>query len=182
MRKKIVFTLVLFPLFTFPVFAQTAGEGFFDKYLPIAKLFDSPLFFGIVVGSGALFLLWSFFFLRYVKRLEKQSYEWGENMKPEELVELLDSPIPSEKRHAFIYLRNHGKDQEISIILDKLNDQRKKGQVNPTLIHLLEDMGATEAVPLLQTISKGKSQIASIAALALERIPFTEEEKASAKG
>ncbi len=173
--KKLIFLVSL--IYSIPVaaYAQAPGESFFDKYVPIAKLFDSPLFFNIVIGSAVLFVVFSVFFLWYVKKMEERAYTWGKEKKPEDLVELLDSPIPYESRLAFTYLRNHGDEKAVSCLINKLKEQYKKGKINPSVIYLLEDLEAISAIPTLQMVAKGKSQSAEIAQQALARIQETEE-------
>jgi len=157
-----------------PVFAQGEGESFFDKYLPIAKLFDSPLFFGVVVGSAVVLLLVSLVFLGYVKRMEKRVDEWGKGKSDSELIRLLDSSEVGEARAAFAYLRRHGGENTIAALIDRLQEQRKEGRINPAFIYLFEDLKAADAIPILQLIAKGKSRVAELAERALERIPAPE--------
>lgn len=165
-------------IFTRQAFAQTEGETFFDKYLPIAKLFDSPVFFGIVIGSAILFLIAAYLFIYYVKGLEKISGEWSDGKSLEEIIAALESPIPQESKFAFVYLRKHSGEQEIQSLIERLQEQRRTGKINPSFIYLLEDLRAASAVPLLEQIAKGKSQAASLAGHALDCI-MTEEEARS---
>ncbi len=166
-------------LISVPAWAQMEPEkGFFEKYFPIARLFDSPIFFWIVIGSAILFMVVSFFFIKYVKWLEKKTAEWAKNKDTRELIELLESPHPDEHQSAFIYLRKHAGKKEVSQLIERLQDQRKTGKINPLLIYLLEDLQAVSAIPLLEQIAKGKSQVASLAEHALDCI-LTEQEAGS---
>ncbi|MDP8243811.1 MAG: hypothetical protein P9L94_07000 [Candidatus Hinthialibacter antarcticus] len=148
--------------FALPAFAQ---EGdFFDTYIPIAKLFDSPVFFACVVGSAVLILVITLLFILYTNNLEKKCYEWGKKKKTSELIGLLESPIAAERRSAFIYLRNHGSDDEAEeLIINQLHEQRRNGEVNPYLIYLMEDLRCFSGIPVLKTINKSNSQYAQIA-------------------
>ncbi|RJP19322.1 MAG: hypothetical protein C4527_27480 [Candidatus Omnitrophota bacterium] len=179
MHRKFLFLTTWICGFTGTVRAQEVSESFMDKYLPIARLFDSPIFFAAVVGSAVLFLIFSFLFLSYIKKMEKRAAEWGATLEPEKLIDLLDSPISSESRAAFVYLRNYGGEHEISLLLEVLQEQRKKGKINPSIIYLLEDMEAVSAIPILQSIAKGKSKAAELAEAALSRMPYSDDEEPS---
>ncbi len=163
------------------VYAQAQGESFFDKYLPIAELFDSPVFFWSVIGSALGLFAATIFFLRYVKWLERRVEAWGGKKTPKKLVELLESPIAKEKRYAFMYLRSHGGEDEIKLIAERLQIQRKNSKVNPDFIHILEDLRAEKAVQALQQIADSKSRLASLAKQAVERIKEHLEEEKLAK-
>lgn len=163
-------------------FAQMSEEeGFFDTYLPIAKLFDSPVFFGVVVGSAVLLLLGAVGFVLYTQRLEKRALAWASSLSPRERVERLSSAIRSEAHLAFVYLRKHAQQPEIEAIVAALEEQRKSGKINPALIYLLEDLQAVPALPILKQIAGGRSRTAELAALAIERITASEEPSAPAK-
>ncbi|MFB3784795.1 MAG: hypothetical protein ACE15F_00355 [bacterium] len=163
-------------------FAQVnEEEGFFDTYMPIAKLFDSPLFFGVVVGSAVLLLLAAAGFVIYAGRLEKRAAAWAAGLSPRERVERVGSPVHAESRLAFVYLRKHAQEPEIQALIEILDDQRKTGKIDPNLIYLLEDLRAAPAIPILQQIANGKSRFALLAARALEHITADEETAVSAK-
>lgn len=160
------------------VYAQAQEETFFDKYIPIAKLFDSPIFFWSVIGSALGLFFTTLIFLQYVKRLERRVIEWGEKQSPNKLVELLDSPIPQEKRFAFMYLRKHGGEEAINALTNHLQAKRKDGKLSPDYIYLLEDLNAEKAIPILKQIADSKSRLASLAQKAAERIMENCEEEA----
>ncbi len=160
------------------VLAQS--KSFMDKYLPLAELFDSPYFFWPVMGSAILFLLFSFIFLFYVKRMEKQVKDWGEGKSIDEIVARLDSDDPKESRYAFVYLRNYVSDVDIERLIEILKKQRKSGKINPHLIFLLEDLNVVSAIPLLEEIARGKSHAAELAKHALDYM-IPEEELESKK-
>ncbi len=153
------------------------GEGFLDKYLPIAQLFDSPLFFAAVVGSAVLLLAITMIFLQYAKTQEKKAEAWGQGKSPQTLIEQLDNPIPDESRLAYIYIRKHCDDLYVAALLDNLEDQRRRGNINPTLIYLLEDLEISSAIPLLQQIAKGKSSTANLAQRVADRLLELQEEE-----
>ncbi|MEW6238103.1 MAG: hypothetical protein AB1656_22165 [Candidatus Omnitrophota bacterium] len=178
---KKIFCLFSMSILTRQAFAQTEGESFFDKYLPIAKLFDSPVFFGIVIGSAILFLLAAYIFINYAKALEKRSSEWAKSKKLDEIVAALESPIPQEAKMAFVHLRKRSGEQEIQSLIERLQEQRRTGKINPSFIYLLEDLHAVSAVPLLEQIAKGKSQAASLAGHALDCIMTEEEARSETK-
>lgn len=165
------------------VSAQSQPQGdFFDTYLPIAQLFDSPVFFGIVVGSGVVFFGGAIVFAFLEKRKEARVFEWGESQSREELVTLLGSPVASEAQQAFTYLRKHGDDDLVDTLIYTLQEQRRSGNVNPYCIYLLEDWDAYSAIPVLKQLANGKSKIASTAGrtLALLMARQQEEHNASA--
>ncbi|MBI1390157.1 MAG: hypothetical protein GC154_17080 [bacterium] len=169
MRKfSVLWVLLTFSLAS-PVWAQER-ESFFDKYLPIAQLFDSPVFFASVVGSAAFLLLVAFAFILYTRSLEKKVYEWGKARKMSELLELLESPLPAEARSAFMYLRKHGGDGLEEHIVKRLQDQRRNGEVNPYYIYLAEDVMGFSAIPALKMISKSNSRYAESAGQTLSHL------------
>lgn len=177
-----VFALVVPLLSAAAAFAQmNEEEGFFDTYLPIAKLFDSPLFFGAVVGSALLLLLAAAGFVIYAGRLEKRAMAWAAGLSPRDRVERVGSPLRAESRLAFVYLRKHAQEPEIQALIEILEDQRKTGKIDPNLIYLLEDLRAAPAIPILQQIANGKSRFARLAARALEHITAGDEPSAPAK-
>lgn len=154
--------LMVMELFALPAFAQQGD--FFDTYIPIAKLFDSPVFFAVVVGSAVLILAAALLFIAYTNNLEKKCYEWGKKKKTSELLALLESPIAAERRSAFIYLRKHGIDDKAEeLIINQLHEQRRNGKINPYLIYLMEDLRCFSGIPVLKTINKSNSQYAQIA-------------------
>lgn len=153
------------------------GESFFDKYLPIAQLFDSPIFFGCVVGSAVFLLFLCLVFLLYAKRQEKKADEWGQGKSIALLIEALSSPIPQESRLAYICLRRRSGANELPALTGALEDQRRKGNVNPTLIYLLEDLQAQSALPILQQIAKGKTKAATLAQRAVDRLLSLQEDE-----
>ncbi len=180
MKKIFPFTLLL--LNTRIAFAQsTSGQGFFDKYLPIAELFDSPVFFAIVIGSAVLVLVLTFIFLKYAKSLENKTVLWAQGKSPQALVALLSSPIRQESIMTYAYLKNNCGDEEVDLIVKELQDQRSRGSINPTLIYLLEDLEVEKAIPTLQQIARGKSSVAALAQRAADRISYVYEEDESEK-
>ncbi len=168
-------------LSTASAFAQTnEEEGFFDTYLPIAKLFDSPLFFGAVVGSAVLLILAAAGFVIYAGRLEKRAAAWAAGLSPRERVDRVGSPLRAESRLAFVYLRKHAQEEEIQVLAEVLEEQRKNGKIDPNLIYLVEDLRAAPAIPILRQIANGKSRAAELAARVLEHIAAEEESTAPA--
>lgn len=159
----IVLTCVLTPL------AMAQQKTFWDTYFPIAQLFDSPVFFGCVVGSGVIFFGFAIIFMRYMKAKLKKVEQWGSTKETQELIELLDSPVPEESNMAFMYLRKFGDDKTGNLVVQKMQEQRKGGKINPYLIYLAEDIGVTTAVEVLQAIAKGKSKSARLAEETLTR-------------
>ncbi len=175
---KRIFLLLPFLLTARMALAQAnPGESFFDKYLPIAQLFDSPLFFGCVVGSAVFFLLLSLVFLQFARHQEKKADEWGQGKSIASLLDALNSPISQESRLAYIFLRRKSGANELSALTAALEDQRRKGNVNPTLIYLLEDLQAQSALPILQQIAKGKSKAANLAQRAVNRLLSLQEDE-----
>ncbi|MBZ0258900.1 hypothetical protein K8I31_22750 [bacterium] len=175
---RLMALLIVAEWFALPAFAQE--ESFMDKYLPIAKLFDSPAFFAAVVGSAAVLLVITLIFIAYTNNLEKKVAEWGKSKKTKELVDFLESPVASESRSAFMYLRKHGGDDAEEMIINQLQEQRRKGKVNPYLIYLLEDLRFYSGIPILKTISKSKSEYAhaageSLASLLSDQAPEPED-------
>ncbi len=162
--------------------AQSHEPGFFEKYLNIAKLFDSPVFFGIVVGSGVILLIASLLFLWYMKHWEKKVDEWGENKSTDEMIEYLQLFGLHDGKMAFAYLRKHGDENLIPKLIEELKAQRKKGQMSPYVFYLLEDLIAVEALPILQQIANGKSRVSGLAQNAVEYIEnATSNEKSEKK-
>ncbi len=179
---KIIIPITLLLLNTRIAFAQsTPGQGFFDKYLPIAELFDSPVFFSIVIGSAVLLLVCTLIFLKYAKSLEKKTVAWAEGKSPQTLVELLSSPIKQEATMAYAYLKNNCGDDEADLLVKDLQDQRSRGSINSILIYLLEDLEVEKAIPTLQQIARGKSSAAALAQRAADRIAYAYEEEESEK-
>lgn len=164
MRTALFCTIVLIAS-AVPVLAQSAQGEFFDTY--IAQLFDSPVFFGAVVGSGILFFGSAIAFVLYEKNRETRILQWGQDKDRETLVEMLGSPVASEAQQAFTYLRRHGDDNLVDSLIYTLQDQRRAGKINPYCIYLLEDWNAFTAIPVLKQISSGKSRTASIASRTL---------------
>lgn len=164
--RSILLIVIIVGLLPITVLAQGAEE----EFLPIAKLFDSPWFFWSVMGSAIVFIVASIFFLFYTKKLESLAEEWGKGKRVDELIELLKSPVEQESRMAYIYLRNHSREDDQKIIASELDKDRQKGKINPSLIYLLEDLKATCALPVLEQISLGKSGCASLAQHAAEKI------------
>lgn len=158
---RLIALLIVAEWFALPAFAQQ--EDFFDTYLPIAKLFDSPEFFACVVGSAATILVITLIFIAYTNHLEKKVAEWGKTKKTKELIDLLESPVASESRSAFMYLRKHGSDDAEELIINHLQEQRRNEKVNPYLIYLLEDLRFFSGIPILKTINKSKSEYAHAA-------------------
>lgn len=169
--KALIFTLAVFLISIPAAIAQRYQESFWDTYLPIAKLFDSPVFFGIVVGSGIAFFGAAFIFMKYMKAKMKRVEEWGKEKETQELIDLLDSPVPEEANMAFMYLRQFGDEKTGNLVVQKMQEQRKTkaSQVNPYLIYLAEDIGVSSAVEVLQAIAKGKSKSAQLAEETLNR-------------
>ncbi len=153
--------LIVFECFALPAHAQQGD--FFDTYLPIAKLFDSPVFFAVVVGSAVFILAAAFLFIAYTINLEKKSYEWGKTKPTSELINLLESPVAAERRSAFIYLRKHGGDDAEERIINQLHEQRRNGKINPYLIYLMEDLRCFSGISMLKTINNSNSEYAKIA-------------------
>jgi hypothetical protein len=143
----------------------------------IARLFDSPLFFGIVVGSGAILLVGSLVFLRYVKSLEKSAEQWGKGKSIEEVLLLLESPMASEAQSALIYLRNHIQPDDYPLLLAALQKQRDAGKINESLLFLIKDLGIVAAIPLMESIAKGKSSVAGMAADILAELKEIQEDE-----
>lgn len=156
---------------------QNPGESFFDRYLPIAQLFDSPIFFGFVIGSAALLLVGSFIFLQYAKGQEKKAVEWSKEKTPESIVGLLHSADPQESRLAYIYLRSHSGEKEIALLTSALEDQRRRGSIDPASIYLLEELEAQKALPILEQIARGKTSVAPLAQRAADRLIALQEEE-----
>jgi len=149
--------------------AMAQQKTFWDTYFPIAQLFDSPVFFGCVVGSGVLFFGSAVIFMRYMKAKLKCVEQWGSQKETQELIDLLDSPVPAEASIAFMYLRKFGDDKTGNLAVQKMQEQRKGGRINPYLIYLAEDTGVPSAVEALQAIAKGKSKSARLAEETLSR-------------
>lgn len=158
---------------------QNPGESFLDKYFPIAQLFDSPIFFGIVVGSAVLLLVFTFIFLKYAKAQERKADAWSAGKSQETIVSLLSGADPAESRLAYIYIRHHCDEKGISLLLETLEDQRRRGTINPVLIYLLEELEAQDALPILQQIAKGKSSAAPSAQHAVDRLIALQEDEKS---
>ncbi|MGC9328142.1 MAG: hypothetical protein ACP5I1_10950 [Candidatus Hinthialibacter sp.] len=177
MKKMIVSTCFFLSVSRLAAAQSSSGEGFFEKYLPIAQLFDSPLFFGIVVGSALLLLIGTYFFLQYAKRQEKKADEWSKGKSAEEMVELLNSPISEESRLAYIQLLQRGGEKEIECILNALKEQRRQGKMNPTLIYLLEEKESPKALQLLQLIAREKSNVSDLAQRAVDHLLAIQEEE-----
>lgn len=156
--------------------AQTEPQGFFEKYLNIAKLFDSPAFFAFVVGSAVALFTASLIFLWAIKRREREVEAWGKHKETDELVKLLDSPVKREAQMAFMYLRNHGNERGERLVIQRIQEHRKKGVVNPYPFYLIEDWQASEAIPVLRGLAKGKSRAAQLAQCALRRFGCAETE------
>lgn len=165
--KKLVMMLVLIS-FLSPL-AMAQQKSFWDTYFPIAQLFDSPVFFGCVVGSGILFFGSAIIFMRYMKSKLQKVEQWGSQKDIQELIALLDSPVPEESNMAFMYLRKFGDEKAGNLVVQKMQEQRKSGKINPYLIYLAEDIGITAAVDVLQVIAKGKSKSARLAEETLNR-------------
>ncbi|MGI6456901.1 MAG: hypothetical protein ACOX5R_14950 [bacterium] len=174
----------LFSVSSLVVFLSSSAwaqeQSFFDKYLPIATLFDSPVFFGIVVGSAMVLVLLAFAFLYYVKIMEKNVQNWGSDKSLETIVDLLDSKDEKESSNAFIYLRQQQDDKAIGLLIEKLKQQRLAGTINPQLIYLMEDLNVNAAIPILEQIARGKNRSAQLAEQALERIYENQTEETSA--
>lgn len=168
-------------LFSTLAYAQAEGEGFFDTYLPIAKIFASPWFIGPVMGSAILLILGTWIFVKYSNHLEEKAKKWGANKTTEEIIKLLDSPMDQEKQYAFIYLRRHGDETIAKQLTETLQKKRKEGKLDPRYIYLLEELRGEKAIPVLQQIAKGKSQLAVIAEHAIERLTEQQEEKEEAE-
>lgn len=155
--------LLFFASFQQAVAQSEPGPGFFETYLPIAQLFDSPVFFGVIVGSAFGLFIAALVFVYYAKAIERKAIEWGESKARKELVDLLESGDANEAKKAFIYLRRHGDDETTDLIIQALMDKRREGAANPYMIYLLEDLDAFSAIPVLKMIAKGKSRAARIA-------------------
>ncbi|MBN2330048.1 MAG: hypothetical protein JXR73_23105 [Candidatus Omnitrophica bacterium] len=176
--KKITVLSCFFLTFSRIASAQpSSGEGFFEKYLPIAQLFDSPLFFNMVVGSAILLLIFTYLFLQYAKKQEKKAEQWSKGKSAETLVELLESPVSQESRLAYIQLVQHGEEKEIDCILKALKEQRRQGKINPALIYLLEGMEAHKAVSLLQLIAREQCEVSDLAQRAVDYLLAIQEEE-----
>ena len=143
--------------------AQSEEQSLMDTYLPIAKIFDSPLFFNVVIWSAVGFVVISLGILIYSKRMEKKAEDWGTGKDSNQLLDLLDSAVPEEARMAFLYLRKNGDEKRANLIIQRLQQQKKEGGVNPSLFYLLEDWQASSAIPTLQAMAKGKSKTALLA-------------------
>jgi hypothetical protein len=157
-------------------FAMAQQKPFFDMNW-IAQLFDSPIFFGCIVGSGALFFGSAYLFMRYMKAKLKAVESWGSKKETQDLIDLLDSPVSEESRMAFMYLREFGDEKTGNLVVQKMQDQRKGGRINPYLIYLAEDIGIAAAIEVLQAIAKGKSKSAQLAADTLTRFGVVEAEE-----
>lgn len=162
--------IILFVLISFlSPMAMAQQKTFWDTYFPIAQLFDSPVFFGCVVGSGVLFFGSAIIFMRYMKAKLKKVEQWGSQKEIHEIIDLLESPVPEESNMAFMYLRKFGDEKAGNLVVQKMQEQRKGGKINPYLIYLAEDIGITAAVEVLQVIAKGKSKSARLAEETLTR-------------
>lgn len=171
MSRFLVFSLAIAcALAASPLAGFAQQQDFMDKYLPIAQLFDSPVFFRAVVGSAAAFVIISFLFMWYTKRMKQQAFEWGSDKDDKELLQLLESPVSSESHKAYVYLRHNGDDSLEEPLISRLLDQRKNGKINPYIIYLLEDLNAGSAVPALRSISQSKSPHSYAAGQAVARI------------
>lgn len=164
---KVLLCIILFTIVFVP-YAAAQQTSMFDMNW-IAQLFDSPIFFGSVVGSGAVFFGSAFLFMRYMKSKIKAVETWGSQKETQELIELLDSPVAEESRMAFMYLREFGDEKTGNLVVQKMQDQRKGGRINPYLIYLAEDIGVSAAIEVLQAIAKGKSKSAQLANDTLNR-------------
>lgn len=172
--KKLFIALIL--TLAFAPYAMAQQEPYFDLNW-VAVLFDSPVFFGCVVGSGAVLFGSAFIFMKYMKAKLKAVEEWGNRKETQELIDLLDSPVPEESRMAFMYLREFGDEKTGNLVVQKMQDQRKGGRINPYLIYLAEDIGVTSAIEVLQAIAKGKSKSAELAAETLTRFGVVEADE-----
>jgi hypothetical protein len=169
---KHIVSVFLFILSLYSVaYAQDTTTSF------IARLFDSPLFFGIVVGSGAVLLVGSLLFLRFVKSLEKNAEQWGKGKLVEDVLLLLESPMASEAQAALIYLRNHIQSEDYPLLLAALQKQRDAGKINESLLFLIKDREVLAAIPLLESIAKGKSAVAGMAADILTELKEIQEDE-----
>lgn len=162
-----LFLTIPFLLFVsaIPVYAQD------DATSSIAMIFDSPVFFWLVVGSGILFFTGSVIFMYHTRKLETGAVQWSEGKSPEELISLLDSPVEEEARKAQMALVNQLKENEYPVLVKSLEKQRDSGKISVGLIHLMEDMAIQTALPVLESIARGKTKMAAIAADAITRIP-----------
>lgn len=138
-------------------------QDFFDKYLPIAQLFDNPFFVYSVFGIAILMIAFSYGMIFYGRKVERQAEQWAEGKTSDELIAALQGEDEKAAHYAFVYLRRHP-DMELTPSLIKiLQESRKQGNANPYAIYLLEDYEAYEAIPVLKSIGKGKSATSKVA-------------------
>ncbi|MBD3268215.1 hypothetical protein GF373_16240 [bacterium] len=176
MMKKIVLLIPIF-LLSLTEIASAQEKTLFEE---IAKLFDSPIFFGAIIGSAAFLLLASFLVIKHAGKMEKMAYQWGENKSTEEILELLNSPVKEESQLAYVYLRNFMEEKEHPKVVKSLEKQRDGKGINPTLIHLVEDMQIKSSVPVLESIAKKNDEAAKEASQAIKNIQ-PEEKKPKKK-
>lgn len=168
MKKELLTIPFLLLSLATPAFAQE------DATSSIAMVFDSPVFFWFVVGSGIIFFAGSAIFIFVIRKKEEAAVTWGKDKPVEELIGLLDSPVAEEAQQAQMCLVNQLKENDYPIVIKSLERQRDGGRASEKLIHLIEDLAILAALPVLESIARGKSKMAAIAADTITRMPVEE--------
>ncbi len=121
-------------------YAQPEEMGWWDEF-SLARLFDSPIVFGTVMGICGIFLLFYFILALKASRLEQSAQVWAGDRGLSDLVQALGTPsdhlafvqirkLRSERLYSKLVKELPRKDssQQVEKLLDDLpkNDEREK--------------------------------------------------------
>lgn len=168
--KNLLYGLALFLSYSGTAHAQDTTTS------TIAMLFDSPIFFGGVIGSAAFILLLCLLLVFYARNLEKKALAWGQDKGAQDIIALVQSGDATQSQLAYVYLKNYLKEEDFPLLIAELQSLRDSHSVSERILNLVGDLRITAATPILESLAKGKSSNAALASQVLRRIPSPQEE------